>query len=82
MYALCKYLFIYQTITDQQIVALEISHLMKMRKTMLISNVLSGDLSFFLYIRTDTDNKLSYSQKKNLGIDQRKLDLTRYWIGL
>lgn len=67
-------------ITSQDDIATWAFYLIEKYKTLLSTNILHGYLNFFICIKTDTDNKLGFSQEKNLDISQKKLNIIEYCI--
>lgn len=53
---------------------------MKKNNILLTSNVLSKELNFFVYIKTNADNKLNYNYKKNIDIDLVKINKLECYI--
>lgn len=45
-----------------------------------INNIFIRNLSFLFYISLDVDNKLGYSQEKDLDINKKEVNLSEFQI--
>lgn len=80
IYTFIKSLLIDKTITHQDSVVPKTFYYIKNSKILLTNNVISWNFSFFIFMRTNVDNKPDYKKIKFSNKDLKKFDGTEYCI--